>query len=154
MENKETVIRTIQCIDAPLYLLLQADPCEKSIKKYMHKGECFGAFLGNEIIGIYVLQHTEPRAMEVMNIAVAEEHRNKGVGRKLLKHAISQARKEGCKVLEIGTGNSSLRQLSLYQKCGFSIHDIDIDYFKKNYDHPIFENGIECQHMIRLRRKL
>ncbi|MFT6735800.1 MAG: hypothetical protein ACJAS9_004014, partial [Polaribacter sp.] len=29
------------------------------------------------------------------------------------------AKQSGAKIIEVGTGNSSLSQLALYQKCGF-----------------------------------
>ena len=60
------------------------------------------------------------------------------------------ARKEKAKVLEVGTGNSSISQLALYQKCGFRIVSIDRDFFKKSYREKIVENEIECTDMIRL----
>lgn len=36
-----------------------------------------------------------------------------------------------------------------YQRRG-----IDEDYFRKHYPAPIFENGVECRHMVRLRMEL
>lgn len=52
--------------------------------------------------------------------------------------------------LMIGTGNSSINQLALYQKCGFRVIGVERDFFINNYDEPIFENGIQCVDMIRL----
>ena len=34
------------------------------------------------------------------------------------------------------------------------IDGIDRDFFRRNYPEPIFENGIECRHMVRLRIEL
>lgn len=53
-------------------------------------------------------------------------------------------------MLEVGTGNAGISQLALYQKCGFTIIEIDFDFFRKNYTESIFENGIEYRHMVRL----
>ncbi|WCN36270.1 hypothetical protein [Aneurinibacillus uraniidurans] len=36
--------------------------------------------------------------------------------------------------VEIGTGNSSIGQLALYQKCGFRIIGVDRDFFIKHYN--------------------
>ena len=63
-------------------------------------------------------------------------------------------KKKGYKKIEIGTGNSSLGQLALYQKCGFRITGIDIDFFIRCYQEEIFENGIQCRDMIRLTQYL
>ena len=55
------------------------------------------------------------------------------------------------KGLEIGTGNSGFGQIALYERCGFVRCGIDEDYFRKHFPAPIFENGVECRHMVRLR---
>jgi len=41
--------------------------------------------------------------------------------------------------------------MMLYQKCGFRIVGVELDYFRKNHEEKIFENGIECRDMIRMR---
>lgn len=53
-------------------------------------------------------------------------------------------------MLEVGIGNAGMGQLALYQKCGFTIIGTNFDFFRKNYTERIFENGIECRHMVRL----
>ena len=65
-----------------------------------------------------------------------------------------KSRSERCTVLEVGTANAGTGQLAFYQKCGFEIDGIDRDFFRRNYPDPIFENGIECRHMVRLRIEL
>lgn len=55
--------------------------------------------------------------------------------------------------IEIGTGNSSIQELALYQKCGFRLKEIIHDYFVDNYDEPIFENSIQCRDMVLLQLK-
>lgn len=62
---------------------------------------------------------------EIMNVAVAETHQGKEIGKALV-------------------------QISLYQKCGFRLKEIIHDYFVDNYDETIFENGIQCRDMVRL----
>ncbi|MGX8177137.1 GNAT family N-acetyltransferase [Exiguobacterium artemiae] len=52
--------------------------------------------------------------------------------------------------IEIGTGNSSIGQLALYQKCGFRIVGVDLNFFLRHYEEDIIENGIRCTDMIRL----
>jgi hypothetical protein len=38
----------------------------------------------------------------------------------------------------------------LYQKCGFRIVGVDLDYFRIHSKERIIENGIECRDMIRM----
>jgi ribosomal protein S18 acetylase RimI-like enzyme len=107
-----------------------------------------------QIIGVYVLLPTRPETIELVNIAVDEKQKGKGIGKQLVLHAIENAKQQGYKTMEIGTGNSSIRQLALYQKCGVRITGVDRDFFVKHYPEPIFENGIQCRDMIRLSQEL
>ena len=134
----------------PYDLLFLADPSIEIINEYVHRGECFIAYINNDIVGAYVLIKTRPFTLELVNIAVKESFQCKGIGSKLIYSAIDFAKKENAKVLQVGTGNSSIYQLGLYQKCGFRIVGIDKDFFRKHYKEKIVENGIECIDMIRL----
>ncbi|WP_042349212.1 GNAT family N-acetyltransferase [Bacillus massiliigorillae] len=134
----------------PLDLLLLADPSLKLVNDYVVRGECYVATLQQDIVGVYVLLPTRPETVELVNIAVAEMYHNQGIGKELIKHAIEMAKKQDYKTMEIGTGNSSIGQLALYQKCGFRIAGIDRDFFTRHYEEEIYENGIQCRDMIRL----
>ena len=97
-------------------LLLEADPNEKLISKYLNRSFCFEATYNNELLGVLVLLPTHPETLEVVNIAVISTQRNKGIGHQLLTFAEKYARNNNYKCLEIGTGTTSFRQLYLYQK--------------------------------------
>ncbi|HEO8419516.1 GNAT family N-acetyltransferase [Niallia sp. FSL W8-0635] len=134
----------------PIELLVTADPSVNLVKEYLKKGLCYVAEEKNQMIGVYVLLPIEEEAIELINLAVAEDYQGKGLGKKLVFHALEVATQLGFKVMEVGTGNSSIGQLALYQKCGFRINHIDKDFFLKNYEEEIYENGIRCVDMIRL----
>ncbi|MEF2965366.1 GNAT family N-acetyltransferase [Paenibacillus sp. M1] len=136
--------------EPPIDLLLLADPSEKLVRDYLSRGSCYIASSSNEIIGVFVLLKTRPETIEIVNIAVREDYQGKGIGRKLIEFAKEQAKRDKAKTIEIGTGNSSIGQLYLYQKCGFRITGIDRDFFVRHYDEAIYENGIQCRDMIRL----
>jgi hypothetical protein len=68
--------------------------------------------------------------------------------------AVHRAKRNGYKTIEVGTGNSSIGQLALYQKCGFRITGIDRDFFIRHYEEDIFENDIQCRDMVRLSQDL
>lgn len=138
----------------PLELLLLADPSKIIVEDYVAKGECFIAENEEQTIGVYVLLPTRPQTVEIVNVAVAEDHQGKGIGKLLVSHAIRIAKTQGYKTIEIGTGNSSIGQLALYQKCGFRIVSVDHNYFIKHYSEEIYENGIQCIDMIRLSQDL
>ena len=135
----------------PTDLLLLSDPSEEVISEYIHQSTKFIARFDEKIVGALLLLKTRPRTMEIMNISVYEEHQNKGIGKQLIYKAIEYAKENKIKDLEIGTGNPGLIQMMLYQKCGFRIIGVELDYFRKNHDEKIYENGIECRDMIRMR---
>lgn len=138
----------------PMDLLLLADPSPTLVEEYLQRGECFISESEGDIIGVYVLLATKPETIELVNIAVAEKHQNKGIGKKMIMDAIEVAKRSGVKTIEVGTGNSSIGQIALYQKCGFRITGIDPNFFIRHYSEAIFENGIQCRDMIRLSQDL
>ncbi|GAF11479.1 acetyltransferase, GNAT family [Bacillus sp. JCM 19046] len=138
----------------PMDLLLLADPSTEIVQEYVERGSCYVLEDNEEIVGIYVLLPTRPETVELVNVAVAEANHGKGLGKRLVLHAISEAKKRAFKTLELGTANSSIHQLALYQKCGFRIVGIDAHFFLRHYDEAIYENGIQAVDMIRLSQDL
>ncbi|MCM3783369.1 GNAT family N-acetyltransferase [Neobacillus mesonae] len=134
----------------PYDILLLADPSRNVVKEYIHRGSVHVALIDQEVVGVSVLLHTRPGTFEIVNIAVTESWQGQGIGKALIKHVIEHAKHQGAVTLEIGTGNSSLAQLGLYQRMGFRITGIDRDFFVRHYDEEIIENGIPCVDMIRL----
>ena len=68
-------------------LLLEADPNEKLISKYLNRSFCFEATYNNKLLGVLILLPTHPETLEVVNIAVISTQRNKGIGHQLLTFA-------------------------------------------------------------------
>ena len=100
-------------------------------------------------VGAYVVQCIAPGVYEMMSIAVSPEHQRKGIGSKLLKHAVTTVRNMGALRLEVGTRTFGY-QLAYYQREGFRVFAIERDFFLINYKEPIYENGIQLKDMLRL----
>lgn len=145
LKNKESI---------PYPLLLLADPSISSINKYISDAVVYTAEFKEQTVGCYVLYNVDKETTEIKNIVVDENFQGKGIGTILLNDAIKRAKLSGFKKIVIGTGNSSIGQLYLYQKVGFRVTGIKADFFRINYNEPIIENGIECNDMIVLTRVL
>lgn len=144
-------IRRLQAEESyPWDLLFLADPSREIVEYYIHRGQCFVGESDGQVIGVYVLIETRTLTAELVNVAVSEAFHGRGFGKQLVLHAVETARSLGYKTLELGTGNSSVGQLALYQKCGFRIVGVNLDFFTLHYPDPIYENGILCRDMIRL----
>jgi N-acetylglutamate synthase-like GNAT family acetyltransferase len=134
---------------APMNLLLLADPSEEAIKKYLNQSRCFVAYSNGTAAGVCIVKPVAGEALELMNIAVSPTIQQRGIGTQLLKHVIKKAQESGAKRLELGTGTFGY-QLAFYQRQGFRVKSIDKDFFLKNYPEPIMENGVQHQDMLRL----
>jgi ribosomal protein S18 acetylase RimI-like enzyme len=138
----------------PMELLLLADPSRHLVEEYISRGQCFVAVQADSIIGVYVLLPTRPETVELVNVAVSENEQGKGIGKRLVLHAVDQAKAQGYRTIEVGTGSTGVVQLALYQKCGFRMTGIDRDFFVRHYKEEIYENGIRLRDMVRLSQDL
>ncbi|WP_226666082.1 GNAT family N-acetyltransferase [Metabacillus litoralis] len=138
----------------PYNLLLEADPSINKVNRHLSKGKCFVSIYSSEIVGIIIINEKNTHENEIVNLAVLEKFRGKGIAKKLIKYAVDYSRNKGKKSIFVGTGNSSLNQLALYQKCGFRLDHIIINYFIENYDHDIIENGITCVDLVMLKKSI
>ncbi|MCL4110205.1 UNVERIFIED_CONTAM: hypothetical protein GTU68_026725 [Idotea baltica] len=133
-------------------LMLSADPDKGAILSYLSSSDILVCKDADRFVSIAVLVETD-KIFELKNIAVLAEYQGKGVAKSMINEAKRLAKAAGAKAIEVGTGNSSLSQLALYQKCGFRMHSIESGFFE-SYPEPIFENGIRCIDMVRLRAEL
>jgi len=142
-------IDEVSANNAPVELLLIADPSEERIRSYLLDSKCFVASIGSAPVGACVVQARGADAYELLSIAVDPAHQRSGYGTALLKWVIEHYRRIGARELEVGTGTFGY-QLAFYQRQGFRVSRIDADYFVKNYPEPIFEDGIQLIDMLRL----
>ena len=155
MINSDLKIEHLDSSQAiPFHLLELADPSRIQIESYLKTGSCYIARIRGEVVGIIVLCPITTDTIEIKNIAVLELEQGKGYGKSMLTYAEQICHAAGYKKLIIGTGNSSIGQLALYQKMGFELIEIEKNFFVKNYSKPIFENGIQCKHMLILEKDL
>lgn len=134
-----------------LSLLLLADEQEDMIDRYIDKGtmyvlddsgvksECVVADEGNGIL-------------EIKNIATAPEHQGKGYAKALIAFLVKEYA-DKYSVLQVGTGDSPLT-VPFYEKCGFVRSHSIPNFFTDNYNHPIYECGVQLVDMIYLQKSL
>ena len=111
-----------------LELLLSADPDLISIQRYLPNSSIIVCIEKNLCVGIAVLSISDNH-FELKNIAVMSDFQGQGIAKHLILEVSQLAKKLGANRLEVGTVNSSLDQLALYQKCGFRITHIEKDFF-------------------------
>ena len=135
-----------------LPLLLEADEQESMIDRYLSRGELFVLFDEKENPqAVAVVTKEDEGVHELKNLAVAPHCRRQGLGKLMVRFLLERFRKGG--VMLVGTGDSHAT-LNFYKACGFTFSHVEKDFFVKNYDHPILENGKELRDMIYLRQEL
>jgi len=140
--------------EIPYNLLLLADETIEAINRYINDSEIFIFEKDNKTFAVYVLQKISDDTIEIKNIAVDTKHQGQGIGKLLLRDAISRAKAKGFKTIIIGTGDIAIKQLHLYQKVGFEIFDVKKGFYLDNYPEPIYENGIQLKDMVMLKKEL
>ena len=82
-------------------------------------GQIIMATLGGHAVGCCALIPMDPRVYEIAKMAVAEELRGQGIGRKVLERAIAEARAMGATKLYLETNSRLANAIHLYESLGF-----------------------------------
>ena len=134
-----------------LDLLLLADEQEDMRDRYLDKGR-MSVLDDNGIKCECVITDEGNGVLEIKNIATVSEHQGKGYAKALIDFVVKKY-KEQYSVLQVGTGDSPLT-IPFYEKCGFVRSHSIPNFFTDNYDHPIFECGVQLVDMVYLQRAL
>ena len=132
-------------------LLLLADESESMIDKYLERGDLF-ALYDNELKSVCVVTHENPEVCEIKNIATYEKWHGMGYGSKLIQY-IGAFYKDRYRLMLVGTGDVP-KSIRFYEKNGFALSHRIHNFFTDNYDHPMFEDGVQLVDMIYLKKEL
>jgi GNAT superfamily N-acetyltransferase len=86
----------------------------------------------------------DERAVELKNMAVVDDMRGRGVGRRLVEHAIAASRDDGCTHMVVATAAADIGNLRFYQRCGFRPSRVERDAFDSDggYEAGLMIDGI------------
>lgn len=134
-----------------LDLLLLADEQEDMIDRYLDKGKMY-VLIDDGVKCECVITAEEKGILEIKNIATAPQHQGKGYAKALIDFIVKEYT-EHYTILQVGTGDSPTT-IPFYEKCGFVRSHVIPNFFTDNYDHPIYEGGIQLVDMVYLQRPL
>ena len=134
-----------------LDLLLLADEQESMIDHYLEQGELFVLY-DQGVKTVCVVVKVQERVYEIKNLATDPSFQGKGYGKAMVEY-IFQLYQKIADYLLVGTGDSPLT-IPFYEKCGFIRSHSIKNFFTDNYDHPIYEGGVQLVDMIYLKRLL
>ena len=157
LKNRDSKVRLMKIIEVKenkkqyLDLLLLADEQEDMVDRYLDNGKMY-VLDDNGVKCECVITDKENDILEIKNIATVPEYQGKGYARALIEFIVNNYREQYA-ILQVGTGDSPLT-IPFYEKCGFVRSHIISNFFTDNYDHPIYESGIQLVDMVYLQRHL
>lgn len=132
-----------------LDLLLLADEQEDMIDRYLDDGRLFVLDDdGTKCVAVVVALSAEE--CELKNVATYPQHQGKGYGKAMVEYLCDRYL-GAFETMYVGTGDVP-KTLGFYERCGFRISHRDENFFTDNYDHPMFEDGIQLRDMVYLRK--
>ncbi len=134
-----------------LDLLLLADEQESMIDKYLERGELFALYDG-DLKSVCVVTRESDDVCELKNIATYEKWHGHGYGSALLRHVFAHYNGKYATMF-VGTGDSPWI-LRFYEQNGFEISHRVKNFFTDNYDHPMFDGGVQLVDMVYLSKAL
>lgn len=132
-------------------LLLLADEQESMVARYLSRGDMF--VLDEDESGVVaecVVTREGEGVYELKNIAVLPAWQRRGCGKRLIDFVFAWY--PDCRRLYAGTGDCP-SSLAFYRACGFTPSHRIKNFFTDNYDHPMFEDGVQLVDMVYLLRE-
>lgn len=128
---------------AYMALLLEADPSEEMIARYLDDGELYVTMVNGQPVCEAVVLQRNAEVCELCNLATDAAHRGKGYAGRLIRHLLKIYRPR-CRRMEVGTDRS---MMPFYERFGFRYAYTRENFFLDNYHPPIVENGVLLKDM-------
>ena len=126
-------------------LLLEADPSEAMIRRYLDDGEMYLLSVHGNPACVAVVKDGE-----LMNLATAPELRGMGCATRLMNHVFERMAPR-YRRLRVGTSPANV---PFYHRLGFVRDGLRKNFFTDNYPEPIIEDGEVLTDMIMMSRRL
>lgn len=133
-----------------LPLLLEADPSEEMIGRYLENGELYVLVINGQAVSEAVVLQRDEGLCELCNLATDPAHRGRGYAGQLVRHLLKLYQPR-CRRMEVGT---SAGMVPFYQRFGFQRAYTRRNFFLENYQPPIVEDGRTLTDMEVLSREL
>ena len=96
------------------------------------------------MVGYYFFLYFD-QAVPIFAIGVRDDSQNRGIGRKMVMHALAEAKNAGKDGVRLTTFKDNYRAQHLYKSCGYTIKGTDAatgewELFNMFGDHPVPDN--------------
>ncbi len=108
---------------------------------HSHTSFPYVAVLDELVVGYVCLMSLFEDA-QILNIAVAPQHRGHGIARKLMELAVSTARERGAEVLALEVRESNAAAIKMYEDLGFVRYFVRKGYYEGKEDALLMEKTL------------
>ena len=113
------------------WLFALAEDSRVQLDGYLDAGTVLVARVDGELAG-----HVQVIGDEIKSLAVAPDHRRRGLGRALVEAALTLAREDGHTLVRVATATADVDNLRFYQRLGFRMRSIERDAFTPDTGYP------------------
>ncbi|MEU6261318.1 GNAT family N-acetyltransferase [Streptomyces sp. NPDC047043] len=138
-----------------LFELAEDSPTQ--LDSYIEDGRVLVALRGTDVVGhLQLVASDQTGTFEIKNMAVREDRRRTGVGRRLVHAAIDLVSRESGRCLLVATAAADIGNLRFYQRQGFRLRTIERDAFtsRTGYEPGTLIDGIELRDRVWLDHRL
>lgn len=115
----------------PLFELAKDSSAE--LDSYIMAGRVLVARSGGEVVGhLQLVEDGEPGCAEIKNMAVREDRRGQGIGRRLVQEALARLAAGNVSTVCVATAAADVGSLRFYQRQGFRMRSIEPDAFTES----------------------
>lgn len=135
-------------------LLMDADEGAERIRALLcdQSHQSYFVMEDEQVIGVVTMRWDEVES-EIIYIAVQEALRGRGYGKRIMAQLLDEAKRRQVHSLIVGTANTGWETIHFYQRCGFRMDHVRLDYFA--YIQPLLTvDGVLMQDMLVLRHRL
>ena len=125
----------------PYEILLLADETKESINKYVFDSQVYAVSMNGINIAAFCLLSVDEGTVEIKNIAVIKDFRNRGVGSEIIRFIRDVCKKSNSSLI-VATAAEGIDQIRFYERNGFEKFDTIKNYFLDQYPDPIYERGV------------
>lgn len=127
----------------PLFRI--ADDSEPEIASYLPRGDILVARVAGTPVGhVQVIEDAAAATWELKSVAVIDEQRGLGLGRRLVEAGLAHARDRGATRVVLSTATADTHLLRFYQRIGFRMLRIERDVFTPAAGYPadLYVDGV------------
>ena len=127
-------------------LLCESDPNINLVENYLRDGRLFAYFEKQIPVAFIAVKEINDTTVEIKNLLTLEKYRGHGYGKALIQH-IEKLYQNKLTFL-IGTANSSMTNMLIYTKLGYTYDHKVENFFIDYYPQEIYENGMQATDLL------